>query len=337
MNRQRRARVEQWLTRVWYRPVPPPFWLRPLAGLFALLAGLRRGLFRLGLRRAVRLPVPVLVVGNITVGGTGKTPLTLHLARSLRAAGRRPGIVLRGYGAAGGAPRLVAPDTDPAIAGDEALLLARRSECPVAVGADRPAAARLLIEAAGVDCILSDDGLQHYRLARDAEIAVLDGARMLGNGWRLPAGPLREAPARLRAVDLVVINGEGGQWPGALRMRLRAEAAINLATGERRALVDFLPREVHAVAGIGHPQRFFALLSAAGLEVLPHVLPDHAALTAADIRFDDGHPVIMTEKDAVKCRAIASRAHWYLPVEAEFSGADGQRLRVLLAKLFRKA
>lgn len=326
-----RAGLEAWLLDAWYSGVRPRWWLLPASWLFAVLAAMRRGVYQAGLLPRVILPVPVIVVGNITVGGSGKTPLVIHLVKTLRALGKRPGVVLRGYGAALTAPQLVRTDSDAAQVGDEAVLLVQRTGCPVATGRDRVAAARLLLERESVDVVVSDDGLQHYRLGRTLEIAMLDGARMLGNGALLPAGPLREPAARLRQVDVVVINGEPGVWPDALRMTLAPQTVYCIARpAQTRKLADFAGSRVHALAGIGNPQRFFALLQEHGITALTHPLPDHAALQSADITFADDLPVLMTEKDAVKCHAFGTPRHWAVAVEAVFPAADQQHLEDLL-------
>lgn len=326
-----RAGLEAWLLDAWYKQARPHWWLIPFSWLFAALAGLRRGLYRTGLLSRVTLTVPVVVVGNITVGGSGKTPLVIHLVETLRAMGKRPGVVLRGYGATVSMPQLVQADSDAAQVGDEAVLLARRTGCPVTIGRDRVAAARLLLAQASVDVIVSDDGLQHYRLDRTLEIAVLDGARLLGNGALLPAGPLREPAARLQQMDAVVINGESGAWPGALRMTLLPQTIYAVAQpAKTRALVDFAGSRVHALAGIGNPQRFFDMLRAYNITAITHPLPDHATLQSADINFGDNLPVLMTEKDAVKCQAFAMPNHWAVAVHGVFFAADQQQLENLL-------
>jgi len=317
-------------------------WLKVLAPLYGGIVVLRRSLYRRGLRHSVRLSRPVVVVGNLSVGGTGKTPLVLWLVTRLRAQGRKPGIVTRGFGGSERGARLIDAKADARLAGDEPVLLARRSGVPVAVGRDRPAAARLLI-AAGCDVVVSDDGLQHYALARDCEIAVIDGARGFGNGCLLPAGPLREATARLSEVDAVVVNGAAGGGADAgvtgqggavpfLAMRLDAREAVALVGGERRALGSFSDLAVHAVAGIGNPQRFFDLLRAAAIDVSEHPLADHAHLTAADICFADRKPVLMTEKDAVKCLGLADERHWYVPVDAGFEDSVGESLLAVVTR-----
>ena len=323
----------------------PPWLLRWLASVFGILVRARRAAYARGWLRSQRLQRPVLVVGNITVGGSGKTPLVIWLAAQLRAAGWTPGIVLRGYGGAGSSRRTalrVEPDSDPRLVGDEALLLRQRTGLPVAVCRERVRAGRLLLDE-GVDLIVSDDGLQHLALARNVEIAVIDANYGLGNGYLLPAGPLREPRARLAQVDALVINGQSAHWREALRalgalgpftMRLAGEWLWPLAgAGERAALAGFAGRRVHALAGIGHPQRFFAQLREAGLKVIEHPFPDHHRYRSGELEFADELPVLMTEKDAVKCRAFGGANRWYLPVSATFEQAEAA---ALLAGLQRR-
>jgi tetraacyldisaccharide 4'-kinase len=317
--------VQAWFNRIWYRAAAPPWWLVPLALGYRAIASSRRFLYARGLLNAQRLPCPVIVVGNVTAGGTGKTPLVIWLAVHLQALGAHPGIVTRGYSGSERGVRLVEASDDPGRVGDEAVLLARRTRVGVAVGRDRPAAARCLL-AAGCDVILSDDGLQHHALARDCEIVVVDGARHFGNGRLLPAGPLRETPARLRDADAVVVNGFGAPLDRGLKMRLEATAAVSLHDGTRKSLAAFSGVSVHAVAGIGNPDRFFAMLRRHGIEVTEHALADHARITPADILFADRKIVLMTEKDAVKCTGLGDDRHWYVPVDACFSDADGDAL-----------
>lgn len=321
---------EGWLTSRWYGPAPPPLWLRPFSCLYAFVLAARRTAYASGLLRVNRLPVPVVVVGNLSVGGTGKTPLTAWLVERLVAAGARPGIASRGYrGAGAGAPLLVEDGADPALTGDEPLLLRRETGVPVCVCADRSAAGRRLVEA-GCDLIVCDDGLQHLALGRDLELAVVDAARGFGNGALLPAGPLRDPPSRLARVDAIILNGGGPVdlvLPTAARvlhMRLEARELRSLA-GEGTRPLDWLRgREVHAVTGIGNPDRFFAQLRALGARVREHAFPDHHAFTAADLGFADDLPVIMTAKDAVKCPRLADARHWVLPVAATLP-ADQER------------
>jgi tetraacyldisaccharide 4'-kinase len=315
------------LEAVWYGERRAGWMLRPLGVLYCAAAAIRRAAFRLGLRRVVELPVPVVIVGNLTVGGTGKTPCVVWLAGRLAERGIRAGIVSRGYGGRKGAtPQRVAADSDPAVVGDEPVLLARRSGCPVVVAADRVAAARRLLSEEKVDVLLADDGLQHYRLGRAFEIAVVDGTRGLGNGLCLPAGPLREPPRRLRGVDAVIVNGPGWGYPAAYRADLTPSRVYRLADERETTLTSFSGQTVHAVAGIGNPQRFFAMLEEAGLRVVRHPLPDHAEISPADLSFDRPGPVLITEKDAVKCRFLARHEVWCVTVDMRLAPDDEQRL-----------
>ena len=318
----------------------PPLWLLPLEALFGAASKLRRWLYFKHIRGSVRVPRPVVVVGNLSVGGTGKTPLVCWLVGRLQELGHRPGVVTRGFGGSNRLPRLVCESDDAALVGDEPLLLARRTRALVAVGRERPAAAQILVDA-GCDVIVSDDGLQHYALCRDCEIVVIDAERGFGNGHLLPAGPLREAKSRLAKVDAIVVNGasagtarfdptgggaRGGESPRVFGMRLQGSQAVSLSGSASRDLHEFAGVAVHAVAGIGNPQRFFAMLRACGMQVSPHELPDHAALKAADLEFGDGRPVLMTEKDAVKCAGFALAQHWYVPVSVNFEIDGGAQL-----------
>ena len=315
------------LERLWYGPPHPlSTALLPLSWLYCALARGRRLAYGRGWLRRVEPPAPVIVVGNISVGGTGKTPLVLWLVHWLRGLGYRPGILTRGYGgSARDWPRQVLPGSDPAELGDEPVLLARRGGCPVVAGPDRPADADRLVQALGCDVLVSDDGLQHYGLGRWLEIAVIDGTRGLGNGRCLPAGPLREPPGRLAEVDLILCTlGTAGVAPagvsgvaGAHAMYLFPGAAVNLADpGLTRAARGFVGERVTAVAGIGHPGRFFSLLRSLGLDPIERAYPDHHPYSAADVASWGPGTVLMTEKDAVKCLAFARRDHWFLPVEA---------------------
>jgi len=329
--------VRERLERLWYGDSAASPLLAPLAWIYAALTGARRGAYALGLLRARRLTRPVVVVGNLTVGGTGKTPLTIYLARELGAAKLKVGIVSRGYGRRSGEARYVHADSDWRDVGDEPVILARRTGCPTMVAADRVAAARTLI-ARGADVILCDDGLQHLRLARDCAIVVIDGSRGFGNGRLLPAGPLREPAAALGRADIVVVNGEPGHGAlegllpaGTLTMRLVTQPAVRLdGRGAPSELASFRGRRVHAVAGIGNPQRFFRELSALGLEVIAHPFPDHHPFTASELAFADELPILMTEKDAVKCAPFANARLWCVPVSAAFSDSERQ---ALLARL----
>lgn len=332
--------MKRWLERRWYSAESPPLVLQPLAALYGRVADRIAASKR---AQAVRLPAPVVVVGNISVGGTGKTPVTLWLVEQAVALGFRPGVISRGYGGRAAAyPLRVTASTDPAECGDEPALIARRSGVPVAVAPDRVAAARRLIEQDGVDLLIADDGLQHYRLARDLEFCVIDGTRGLGNGARLPAGPLREPAARLTGVDAVIVNGPlhaalPAHGRPQLTMQLGIDRAQALDSGELRPLSAFSGQTLHAVAGIGHPQRFFDALTAAGLVVIPQPFPDHHRFVAADLAFGDTAPVLMTEKDAVKCAAFARPGLWYVPAEARIGEADTALVQKLLSGLPRKS
>ena len=330
------------LLKLWYGEPPGIPVLQPLSWLYGAAVSVRRKAYERGWARPRDVGRPVIVVGNLTVGGTGKTPLTIWLANHLRQRGREVGLVSRGYGRERGGVRLVGADSSWREVGDEPLILQRRTGCLTLVASDRVAAARELT-ARGVEVILADDGLQHLRMKRDCEIVVLDGTRGLGNGRVLPAGPLRESGSRVRAADALVVNGGADGEPvrgvapelaaGALRMRLLASGARQIAgSGEEQPLEGFRGRPVHAVAGIGNPGRFFADLRARGLEIREHPFPDHHALSAADLDFGDGLAVLMTEKDAVKCRQVAGPRHWYVPVEAAFSEADSRRLLELVMR-----
>lgn len=297
--------------------------LLPVAGVFAALVALRRALYRIGWLKAERLAVPVVVVGNIAAGGSGKTPVVLHLARELARFGRRPGVVSRGYGGSALLPRAVAADSDPREVGDEPLLLARRAGCPVFVGRDRVAAGRALLAAhPQCDVLIADDGLQHLHLARDVEIVVLD-ARGCGNGWPLPAGPLRECPRRIGSAAAVVLNGaaaalpDGIAGPAVFRMELVGARFHGVRDAARSCSVEHLRgRRMHALAGIGEPGRFFRQLDQLGLQYVPHPFPDHHPFQPTDLVFAGAEALLMTEKDAVKCSAFAPENAWYLPVEA---------------------
>ena len=317
----------------------PDFWgvsgglarlLLPLSGLYCGLVAARRGAYRLGLRRPEWPTAPVVVVGNLTVGGTGKTPLVVWLAREAQALGYAPGVILRGHGGRARGPTRVSAASDPACVGDEAVLIARRTGVPVVIGRHRAAAAQALLADHQVDLLISDDGLQHLRLGRDAEVVVVDARRGLGNRYCLPAGPLREPASRLRRADLVISNG--GPWPGAT-------GSFALVAEDLRAVqTDTRPppkpgTTVHGVAGIGHPERFFATLAGMGFEVCPHAFPDHHVYQREDLAFTPPAPVIMTEKDAVKCRDIAPPNSWYVPVRAQPDAATAAQLKTLLQAL----
>jgi tetraacyldisaccharide 4'-kinase len=320
----------------WYSDQKSPayFLLLPFSWLFCFLVWLRRSLYRLGILRSRRLAVPVIVVGNITAGGSGKTPLVMWLARFLQDQGFHPGIVSRGYGGkARSWPQQVRSDSDYVAVGDEAVMIAARTECPMAVGPDRVSVGQSLLQHHDIDVILSDDGLQHYALKRNIEIAVVDGERRFGNGQCLPAGPLRERPARLSEVDMIVVNGIAQRHEHS--MTVSSQFAVNLKTSETLPLSGFSGK-VHALAGIGNPERFFSELRNAGLHIEEHEFPDHYPYSESDVEFADELPVLMTEKDAVKCVRFANSRLWCVPAKVELGNAFGQRLLMLLEKQNQK-
>jgi tetraacyldisaccharide 4'-kinase len=338
------------LPSLWYQRRLSPFLvlLLPLSWVFGLLVRVRRRLYGCGLMRSYRLSVPVVVVGNLTVGGAGKTPLVLWLVERLKEQGWRPGIISRGYRGAADEALAVTPAGDPSIVGDEPILLARRGGVPVFVGRDRVGAGRSLLSAhPECDVLVSDDGLQHYRLQRSVEIAVFDG-RGAGNGRLLPAGPLREPLGRLSGVDALVWNRPSGERIASHEATLRSAAPqfeMHLVGLRFRALhdanrvctaADLQGKRLFAMAGIGDPGRFFRQLESMGLEFEKHPFPDHHAYLAEDLAFAHNGVLLMTEKDAVKCAPLLSRGEaWVLPVEAQFAGTpDGKSLfATILEKL----
>jgi tetraacyldisaccharide 4'-kinase len=314
----------------WYTRSPWLILLTPVSLVFRIVVGLRKLAYRLSLLPGHKIAVPVIVVGNLTVGGTGKTPLVAWMAGYLKEKGYRPGIISRGYrGKARSWPQQVRPDSDPKMVGDEAVLLAGISKCPMAVGPDRVATANALIAHSDCDVIISDDGLQHYALKRDIEIAVIDGVRRFGTGFMMPAGPLREPLKRLKEVDLVVVNGLGGG--SEHNMKVKPGAAQSLGNADKsKALADFRGQTVHAVAGIGNPERFFRSLRQNGINLEEHPFQDHHLYKEEDISFADNKPVIMTEKDAVKCRHFPMENAWFVPVNIEMTSEFCERFDELL-------
>ncbi|MEQ1673975.1 MAG: tetraacyldisaccharide 4'-kinase [Candidatus Nitrotoga sp.] len=308
----------RWLEEHWYQLSPIQLFLGPFSFVFRMLTIGRRLFYRFGILRSEKLPVPVIIIGNITVGGTGKTPLTLWLAQKLIDNGWRPGIISRGYGGSANMPQKVDAQSDPAVVGDEPALMARRKICPVWIGRNRVAAGRALLQAhPECNVILSDDGLQHYQLRRDIEILVIDGVRTFGNGMLLPSGPLREPSSRMNSVDAIVLHGGVEDVGDAYSMKLRGETFYNLRNPEITAKVaDFRDKDNHAVAGIASPQRFFDYLRELGLKARTHPYPDHHPFMPADINFRGAEAILMTEKDAVKCAPFATDICWVLRVDA---------------------
>jgi len=315
----------KWLHRVWYEGASNYQMLLPLSGLYWLLITLRRCLYGLGILGRHRAIVPVIIVGNITAGGTGKTPVTIWLAGELQKRGFKAGIVSRGYGGSKSSTSMrVDTASDPDVVGDEPVLLAKRTGCTVVVDSNRARAAQMLVDD-GVNVIIADDGLQHYRLERTYEICVIDGARGLGNRFLLPAGPLRETIDRLGEVDQVLINGRRGDnvaeltavEQNAIEFELVAREITRLNGSLTRPIEGFSGTTVHAVAAIGNPARFFDMLRAHGIQVIEHAFRDHARLSVNDLRFGDDFEILMTEKDAVKLDATSSDKYWTVPVDLE--------------------
>lgn len=324
--------LSRWIESVWYenRPLARAV-LSPLSYLFCYLAKRRRA--KLSLEQQ-DFPVPIIVVGNITVGGTGKTPLVIWLIEQLREAGYHPGVVSRGFGGKQTAVHLVQAQDSASEVGDEPLLIVQRTAVPLVIGRQRNAAIAHLLAQTDCNLVIADDGLQHYRMQRDLEIAVLDGARRFGNGYCLPAGPLREPPQRLQECDFVVTNGTAKS--GEYAMQMQGSKLLALAGSKQQSLSVLNGQTVHAVTGIGNPARFFTSLKQAGLSLIEHAFPDHHAFAASDLNFADDLSILMTEKDAVKCRdfpaGIINKA-WYLPIEAHLEAAFAAQLLQRLKEL----
>lgn len=308
----------------WYTHSKLAWLLLPFSLLFWLVSQIRRALFSLGLKKSYRAPKPVVIVGNLSVGGNGKTPVVVWLVEELKKRGLRAGVISRGYGSkAKQYPLLVTAETNPIEGGDEPVLIAKRTGVPVVISPNRQQAIELLLQQHECDIIISDDGLQHYKLQRDLEIVVMDAERALGNGFVLPAGPLRELPSRLKTVDIVITNGGKNQFSDAV-MRLVPHFAINLKTNEKRPLSEF--QQGSAIAGIGNPQRFFTMLEKLGIQLnQTQAFQDHQHFEAAQLeKLAENQPLFMTEKDAVKCQSFAKENWWYVPVEADISDAEKQ-------------
>ncbi len=319
------------IDRIWYQKHILSYFLWPLSLLYRVIIAGRSYLYRKKIKKTIHFPVPVIIIGNITVGGTGKTPLVISIAKWLVQQGWRPGIVSRGYRGRVNKNQVqeVLASSDPRWVGDEAVLLVQSTGCPMFIGKNRVAAVTALLNQSNCNIVLSDDGLQHLALGREIEIAVIDGQRRFGNGFCLPAGPLREPISRLKTVDFRITNGEaeGNEWPTQLK-----QGEIYQITDPSRIFKPEMVQGkiIHAVAGIGHPQRFFNSLTVLGLTIIPHAYPDHYQFQAKDLNFGPDAWVIMTEKDAVKCRSFADERHWCLPVT---SSLDPQFFYLLNKKL----
>ena len=321
------------LSRIWYwrfHPVSLVLW--PLSGLYGVVSAVRRWAYRKGYLKSFRLPVTVLVIGNIVVGGSGKTPLVVYVCEQLRRSGYQPGIISRGYGGKVRVwPQAVHANSDPRQVGDEPVLLATRTACPVVVGPDRVAAGKALLRDYPCTILIADDGLQHYALQRDVEIAVVDGKRRYGNVRLLPAGPLREPLSRLANVDIKVSNG-GYKQASEYSMQLVFGQAYALSDPDsRQPLHTWAGKKVHAIAGIGHPERFFEQLETVGIQPIAHSFPDHYMFQPEDLCFQPDLPLLMTEKDAVKCRTFALENAWVVPIDACLEPGFSQRLLAKLA------
>lgn len=314
---------------LWYKKSPLRFLLWPFSLIFMAILTIRKFLYRIGLKKTVVFDCPVIVIGNITVGGTGKTPVVIALAAFLKSKGYAPGIVSRGYKGKCRLPELVNAGSDPNHVGDEAVLLAKRTGCPVVVCPNRVAAVTWLLKHESCDIVLSDDGLQHLALGRDFEIVVIDGQRLFGNGFLLPAGPLREPKKRLKTVQCCVINNGSKVNSFFLKptflMSLEPGSCVNLKTGKtltQEVFKEQSNKNLYVCAGIGNPDRFFQMLRSKGFVFQEHAFPDHYCFQQTDFHFLKANAwVLMTEKDAVKCRAFADERYWYLPVDAKLPEA----------------
>lgn len=312
------------MTRIWYQKKNHLliFILLPLSWLFALIVVFRRWLYRQHVFKVKCFPVPVIIVGNITVGGTGKTPFVISLAKFLQTQGYQPGIVGRGYGGKKQKTSLIVDaSTSPQEAGDEAVLIARRTQCPVVVCVDRCQAVETLLSTTKCNIVISDDGLQHYALARDIDIVLVDPGRQFGNHYLLPAGPLREPLSRLKSVDFIVDQ---------YQTEIIAQGFYSLKQTKQYSITEFPYKKIHAVAGIGYPEKFFDTLRQAGYELITHSFPDHFQYDKNHLNFTDAYPIVMTEKDAVKCQDFADERYWYLSIDAKIST---ELLNALLTKL----
>ncbi|GGI79312.1 tetraacyldisaccharide 4'-kinase [Legionella impletisoli] len=308
--------MQSFLNTLWYSNHVAWWLLYPFSLAFQVVASLRK--WFLCRFKQISSPVPIIVVGNLTVGGVGKTPLVIALANKLRQQGFKVGIVSRGYGAQNKVfPQEVYPESNPSQVGDEPVLIAQRTGCPVVIAPNRVSAVNTLLDKYSCDFIISDDGLQHYRMGRAMEIVVIDGYRGLGNRLCLPAGPLRESPKRLKTADLIVVNG--GEWHNAYRMDLMPGEITSLKQGQTLKLTQ-LKQPVAAFAGIGNPNRFFSLLDALKINYQPYTFPDHYRYESEKLIFSE-NTMLMTEKDAVKCREFAAENMYFLPVEAHLNEA----------------
>lgn len=318
------------LTESWYYPRWWNYLLYPLSILFYGIVVLRKNFYRLGLFKKYRFDRPIIVVGNLTVGGTGKTPLVIFLAEQLSQRGFHPVIISRGYGRKKNKLKLVTLDSAPTEVGDEPLLIFKKTGIPVIVSTKRVKAVELAKAQFKCDVIISDDGLQHYALERDIEIAVVDGSCRFGSEWLLPAGPLREPLSRLKKVDFIVNNGDIRK--NEIPMKCALHEAVHLSTGQTFSLASFKGKTVHAVAGLGHPKRFFNSLIAKGIKIIPHAYPDHYLFSADDLTFSDPFPILMTEKDSVRCSDFIDEKMYHVTITTQL---PENFIQLILNKLSR--
>lgn len=324
------------LEHYWYRQNPLSWLLLPLSWLFCAVAVSRRKFYQLKIKKSFSAEVPVVVIGNIVVGGSGKTPLLIAICEYIIENGFRPGVVSRGYGGSITGLKQVAQGDPAELVGDEPLMIYQRTKVPVVVGADRVAAVNQLLENNQCDIVLSDDGLQHYRMQRDVEIVVVDACRKFGNGFCLPAGPLREPVSRLDDVDMVVYNGAASATAQACSYTLKIVDLYHLGSGESQALSALHDKTIHAVAGIGNPGRFFTQLRDNGLDVVEHSFADHHSYKQDDFYGWHDDCIIMTEKDAVKCRVLSLPDAWVVRVKADITKTLESQLNSKLLPLLKR-
>ncbi len=307
--------------------------LVPFSYLFSSITFIRKHFYLFLNRFRAKPPVPIIIIGNLTVGGTGKTPLVLHVAKLLHRQGYKPGILCSGYRGSAKQPTRVSVESDPSVVGDEPLLLALQSNCPVYAYRKRRQSLKALLDNEDVNIVICDDGLQHYALPRDIEIVVVDGIRRFGNGYCLPAGPLREPARRLQSVDLVMVR-DGENTPGEEHMHYRLAGLYHPHTKSIERSFSLLKgKKMHAIAGIGDPERFFATLRAEELQILEHPYPDHHPFQADEVCFEDGLSVIMTEKDFVKCRSFVDERHWVVRIQTDVSESFDRKLMKLVKEI----
>ncbi len=322
------------LTKAWYQRRKWLYLLWPLSMLYRIIIFLRKYMYKVGLKSVQHFSPLVIVVGNVVVGGTGKSPMVSYLAKLLTQQGLRVGLISRGYkGKARSWPQIVCRDSDPVLVGDEAVMLVQQTGCVMAVGPDRPAALAALLQKYQLDCIISDDGLQHHALGRDLEIIMMDAQRGIGNGMLLPAGPLREPSQRLQQEEFLVMSGEGVN--DHYHMQLVPAQVVHLLTGQQRSLAEFAEENIAAMAGIGHPEKYFTLLDKAGLQFESYAFADHHRYAVEDLNKIKEPVILMTAKDAVKCQSFADARCWAVHVDAQVSAEFEEQLQIKVKQLLR--